>query len=180
MGSPLVGRCSGYRRLIGLARLHQTTKSNHSVCRVGRIGCHWVPIHFRHYYPINRGVVTSCIGPSIWCVGAIINHGNPALLQHVTTFRDAVLAVVATIPKGQVLTYKQVATLAGSPNAYRAVGQLMKQNHAPNIPCHRVITSSGHIGHYNRGGTAKKRELLKNEGIQLTGNTLPTHYVNCW
>ena len=91
-----------------------------------------------------------------------------------TTFRDAVLGVVATIPKGQVLTYKQVAALAGSPNAYRAVGQLMKQNHGPNIPCHRVITSSGHIGHYNRGGTAKKRELLKNEGVQLTGNTL-TH-----
>ena len=36
--------------------------------------------------------------------GALVllsNHGNPALLQHVTTFRDAVLAVVATIPKGK-------------------------------------------------------------------------------
>jgi len=71
---------------------------------------------------------------------------------------------VAKIPKGKVLTYREVAARAGNPGAARVVGNLMKANFAPKIPCHRVIRSDGKPGDYNRGGSEKKRELLESEG----------------
>lgn len=80
-----------------------------------------------------------------------------------TTFKQRVLEIVRKIPKGKVLTYKQVAKLAGSPNAARAVGSVLKQNYNPKIPCHRVIRSGGIAGEYNRG-RANKIKLLKAEG----------------
>ncbi len=79
------------------------------------------------------------------------------------TFKDKVLAVVRKIPKGKTLTYKQVAEKAGSPNASRAVGSILKQNYNPDIPCHRVIRSDGITGEYNRGRD-NKIKLLKAEG----------------
>ena len=78
-------------------------------------------------------------------------------------FKEKVYKVVSNIPKGEVLTYKQVATLVGSPRAYRAVGTVLSKNYNPNVPCHRVIKSDGSVGQYNRGVENKKR-LLKNEG----------------
>ncbi|MBU2265542.1 MAG: MGMT family protein, partial [Candidatus Omnitrophica bacterium] len=40
------------------------------------------------------------------------------------------------IPKGKILTYKKAAELAGSPWAYRAVGNILNKNKDPKIPCH--------------------------------------------
>lgn len=57
------------------------------------------------------------------------------------SFKNAVLAVVQRIPNGRVFTYKEVARRAGRPNAYRAVGNILKKNYNPDIPCHRVIRS---------------------------------------
>ena len=81
-----------------------------------------------------------------------------------TSFTEKVQAIVAAIPRGKTMTYKQVATKAGSPNAARAVGSIMKANYNPNVPCHRVIRSDGIIGEYNRGGKEAKEALLKKEG----------------
>lgn len=78
-------------------------------------------------------------------------------------FKERVLNIVSKIPKGQVLTYKKVASLAGSPKAYRAVGNILNKNFDLKIPCHRVIKSNGDSGGYNRGNLHKKR-LLKVEG----------------
>ncbi len=80
-------------------------------------------------------------------------------------FREEVLKVVKNIPKGSVLTYKEVAERAGSPKAWRAVGNILNKNQNPNIPCHRVIRSDGRIGGYNKGKSLK-RKLLKKEGWQ--------------
>jgi methylated-DNA-[protein]-cysteine S-methyltransferase len=80
------------------------------------------------------------------------------------TFREKVLAIVRKIPKGGSMTYKQVATKAGNPNAARAVGAIMRTNYDPEIPCHRVIRTDGGLGSYNRGGIVKKRAILKSEG----------------
>ena len=82
---------------------------------------------------------------------------------HMTTFKEKVYAVVKKIPKGKVLTYQEVAKRAGKPKAYRVVGNFMKSNFDPKIPCHRVIRSDGKFGGYNRGST-KKIRLLKAEG----------------
>jgi methylated-DNA-[protein]-cysteine S-methyltransferase len=80
-----------------------------------------------------------------------------------THFRASVFSVVRHIKKGTVLTYKQVAEQAGFPKAYRAVGNLLKTNYDPTIPCHRVIRSDGKTGGYNRGAETKTR-ILKKEG----------------
>lgn len=80
-----------------------------------------------------------------------------------STFEQKVLKIVGKIPKGNVLTYRQVAIKAGSANASRAVGSILKKNYNPAIPCHRVIRSDGKIGEYNRGKD-KKIKLLKAEG----------------
>ena len=80
------------------------------------------------------------------------------------TFTEKVRNVVRKIPKGKTLSYKQVATKAGSPKAFRAVGTIMSHNFDPNIPCHRVIGSDGSMKGYNRGGKAEKRKKLLNEG----------------
>ena len=87
--------------------------------------------------------------------------GMPAYRTQ-ASFRQKVLEVVRKIPKGKTLTYKEVAASAGSPKAYRAVGNILNKNYDPKIPCHRVIRSDGKIGGYNRG-TAKKEEILAAE-----------------
>ncbi len=76
-------------------------------------------------------------------------------------FRDRVFEVVKKIPKGKTLTYKEVAEKAGSPLAYRAVGNILHTNYNPEIPCHRVVRSDGKTGGWNRGAAAKARLLQK-------------------
>ena len=79
-------------------------------------------------------------------------------------YSEKVLQIIRKIPRGKVLSYKEVARLAGSPNAYRAVGNILNSNRDfKNIPCHRVIRSDGKIGGYNRG-EKMKRKILKSEG----------------
>ncbi len=78
-------------------------------------------------------------------------------------FQEKVYRVVRNIPKGKVLTYKEVAKLAGNSKAVRAVGTALSKNYDPMIPCHRVIRSDGKLGEYNRGAQQKEK-LLKEEG----------------
>ena len=82
----------------------------------------------------------------------------------IQTFANRVRAVVAQIPKGKTMTYKEVAERAGSPRAFRAVGNILNKNFDPNIPCHRVVRSDGTTGGYNRGAK-RKREILQEEGV---------------
>ncbi len=79
-------------------------------------------------------------------------------------FKQQVYKVVKKIPKGKVMTYKEVAEKIGKPNASRAVGTVLSKNFDPKIPCHRVIRSDGKIGNYNRGGMKGKIKILKLEG----------------
>ncbi len=78
-------------------------------------------------------------------------------------FKVRVLQIVSKIPKGKTLSYKQVAKMAGNEKAARVVGNLMKNNYDPKIPCHRVIRSDGKMGDYNRGGVIQKIKLLRKE-----------------
>lgn len=84
-----------------------------------------------------------------------------------TTFKERVVKAVMRIPKGEVRSYKEVAWMAGSPNAFRAVARVMATNTNPKVPCHRVIKSDGTVGGYGRGGEAEKRALLMEEGVIL-------------
>ena len=83
-----------------------------------------------------------------------------------TEFQKKVYRVVKKIPKGKVMTYKQVARALGKPRAYRAVGNVLNKNIDLKIPCHRVIRSDGSVGGY-RQGIKKKIELLRKEGLEI-------------
>lgn len=84
-----------------------------------------------------------------------------------TEFQQRVVDIVRAIPRGETLTYGQVAELAGSPGAARAVGSVMAKNPVPIvIPCHRVVGSSGCLGGFSApGGVETKRKLLEAEQL---------------
>ena len=84
-----------------------------------------------------------------------------------TSFQKKVYKAVSKIPKGQVLTYAQVAKAIGHPRAFRAVGSVLNKNPSwPKVPCHRVIKSNGEVGFW-RGGSKRKTLLLKREGLVI-------------
>jgi len=86
------------------------------------------------------------------------------------TFSQKVYEVVKKIPKGKVLTYQEVAKLAGNPKAFRAVGTAMKNNpDKTTIPCHRVVGSTGTMNGYAFGGEAVKITMLIKEGVPFKG-----------
>lgn len=84
------------------------------------------------------------------------------------SFKDKVFEVVRKIPQGKVLTYQEAAKRAGSPRAYRAVGNILRRNCDPTVPCHRVIRSDGETGGYN-GLLKNKRkiDILRKEGAVI-------------
>jgi methylated-DNA-[protein]-cysteine S-methyltransferase len=76
------------------------------------------------------------------------------------------------IPKGKISTYKQLAEAVGSPKAFRAVGNALNKNpYAPIVPCHRVISSVGHL-HGFAFGLNKKKQMLEKEGLQIKNNKI--------
>lgn len=82
-----------------------------------------------------------------------------------TPFQRKVLKIVRQIPYGSLLSYGQVAALAGFPRAARAAGGALGANRVLLvIPCHRVIRGDGTLGGFG-GGLEWKSRLLSMEGI---------------
>jgi O-6-methylguanine DNA methyltransferase len=88
-----------------------------------------------------------------------------------TPFRALVLNAVRRIPPGRASTYGDVAALAGRPRACRAVGNIMRDCHAPGMPCHRVVAAGGRLGGFG-GNPAMKRALLAAEGVTVAGRRI--------
>jgi methylated-DNA-protein-cysteine methyltransferase-like protein len=88
------------------------------------------------------------------------------------TFKDKVYTLTKQIPKGKVATYGQLAKLAGSPGAARAVGMFMKTNPIPEIvPCYKVVASDGSLTGYSAGeGITTKKEKLLKDGVKFRKN----------
>ena len=86
-----------------------------------------------------------------------------------TAFQQKVWCEIDKIPRGEVVTYSQIAENIGHPKAARAVANACGANPNPIVvPCHRVIRSDGELGGYSGpGGIKKKKELLENEGISI-------------
>jgi methylated-DNA-[protein]-cysteine S-methyltransferase len=81
-----------------------------------------------------------------------------------SAFAKKVLAATSAIPYGNVSTYNEMATAAGSPRGSRAAGNALGSNPIPVIvPCHRVLRTGGNLGGYG-GGLDRKRWLLELEG----------------
>jgi O-6-methylguanine DNA methyltransferase len=89
----------------------------------------------------------------------------PLDLGDCTPFQHAVASALRMIPRGEVVSYAELAALAGHPGAQRAVGTFCAHNSfAFLLPCHRVVGSHG-IGGYGSAGVAVKRRLLALEGV---------------
>lgn len=85
-------------------------------------------------------------------------------------FRGRVLALVAQIPPGRVMTYGQLALLAGQPGAARQAGAVLNSlvgDHAPDLPWHRVINAQGRVSTHKVGFGEWQERLLEAEGVTL-------------
>jgi len=77
------------------------------------------------------------------------------------------VAAARAVPWGEVVSYGELAALAGRPGAARAAGSFCADNrYSLIIPCHRVVAANG-IGGYGSAGPALKRRLLALEGVEL-------------
>lgn len=86
-------------------------------------------------------------------------------LTWATSFQLAVAEALRGVPRGQVVTYGELAALAGYPGAARAAGSFCATNRfALFVPCHRVVSAGG-IGGYGTAGVGIKRRLLALEGV---------------
>lgn len=93
--------------------------------------------------------------------------GIKVKFEGVSKFQSDVLRKTMEVPYGELISYGELAVLAGSPGAARAVGTAMSRNPVPIvIPCHRVIHADGGLGGYG-GGLEFKRWLLSLEGNNL-------------
>lgn len=82
------------------------------------------------------------------------------------TLAQNVYAIVNAIPSGKVLTYGQVARLAGWPNHARLVGHILHHVSNSQVPCHRVVNCQGRpVPHW-----PKQVSLLHAEGITFKPN----------
>jgi len=84
-----------------------------------------------------------------------------------TPLQRALAHTLRAVPRGDVVSYGELAALAGRPGAARAAGAFCSANRfAFVVPCHRVVAAHG-IGGYGAAGLAVKRRLLALEGVVL-------------
>jgi methylated-DNA-[protein]-cysteine S-methyltransferase len=90
--------------------------------------------------------------------------------EQVTPFARKVYQAARQIGPGETVTYGQLAALAGSPRAARAVGNALAQNPFPLVvPCHRIVAASSRPGGFSAfGGLKTKARLLTTEGVTIT------------
>jgi len=91
-------------------------------------------------------------------------YGVPVDLEHETPFLTRCAEELRAIPPGEVVTYGELAALAGAPGAARAAGTFCARNRLGLfVPCHRVV-GAANLGSYGSAGVEYKRRLLALEG----------------
>jgi len=91
----------------------------------------------------------------------------PLDLEYETPFLERCARALREIARGDVVTYGELAALAGAPGAARAAGSFCARNRLGLfVPCHRVVAADG-LGSYGSYGVAYKRRLLELEGASL-------------
>lgn len=93
-----------------------------------------------------------------------------------TIFEQKVYDLVRTIPRGKVCTYSDIAHALGIRSS-QAIGQALKRNpFAPEVPCHRVISSTGKIGGFYGESAGpridQKSAMLRDEGISIDNDRI--------
>jgi methylated-DNA-[protein]-cysteine S-methyltransferase len=103
--------------------------------------------------------------------GARVDFQDIALnLPQLTAFQSRVIQALQQVGYGELITYGELASKAGSPRAARAVGTVMAGNRIPVlIPCHRVVAAGGKLGGFSAPqGTSLKAHLLQLESRGFT------------
>jgi methylated-DNA-protein-cysteine methyltransferase-like protein len=83
-------------------------------------------------------------------------------------FTERVIRIIKRIPKGKVMTYGQIARLAGSPRGARQVVRVlhsMSKKHS--LPWHRVINVKGEIAINEEESNMLQKMYLESEGIEF-------------
>lgn len=103
-----------------------------------------------------------------WFAGAEDDFLDVALdLDGATEFELALTEALRRVPRGEVVSYAELAALAGRPRAQRAAGTFCARNRfSLVVPCHRVVGADG-IGSYGSLGVEYKRRLLELEGVAV-------------
>ena len=84
----------------------------------------------------------------------------PVDLEYETPFLERCATALRAIPPGEVVTYGELAALAGAPGAARAAGSFCARNRLGLfVPCHRVVAAAD-LGSYGSSGVEYKRRLL--------------------
>jgi methylated-DNA-[protein]-cysteine S-methyltransferase len=124
-----------------------------------------------HQSRVNRKLETNVLVERLraYFEGEVVDfHDVPVDLEHETPFLERCARALREIPRGEVVTYGELAALAGAPGAARAAGSFCARNRLGLfVPCHRVVAAGG-LGSYGSYGLAYKRRLLKLEGALAT------------
>jgi methylated-DNA-[protein]-cysteine S-methyltransferase len=117
-----------------------------------------LPPHLQPYIEAVKRELTA------YFQGVDTDFATITLAPQGTPFQRRVWQELRRIPRGQAISYKELAQRLGNPKASRAVGQANGRNPIPLIiPCHRVINADGGLGGYS-SGLDRKRWLLRHEG----------------
>ena len=84
-------------------------------------------------------------------------------------FKEVIYEYVAAIPPGRVVTYGQLAALAGRPRAARLVGGVAHFG-PEELPWHRVVNKQGGLAVAFPGGRAEQARRLEAEGVGVDGD----------
>jgi len=88
-------------------------------------------------------------------------------LEGATEFELALTEALRRVPRGETVSYRELAALAGRPRAQRAAGTFCARNRfSLVVPCHRVVGADG-LGSYGSLGLDYKRRLLELEGVAV-------------
>lgn len=83
--------------------------------------------------------------------------------------KQSVYDFLATIPRGKVVTYGQIAIFLGNANYARTVGNILHENpDGEKYPCYKVVNTKGKLSeNYAFGGLTAQKQRLEEEGIPV-------------
>ncbi len=86
--------------------------------------------------------------------------------------KEYIFNLLTLIPKGKVVTYKELAIKCGNKGLVRAIGNLLHTNVEKfKYPCYKVVSSKGKLSsNYKFGGITEQERLLRLEGIEVINN----------
>jgi methylated-DNA-protein-cysteine methyltransferase related protein len=93
-------------------------------------------------------------------------HMTPRDRGQTAGFRERVWEILRCVPSGRVVTYGQLALLAGHPRAARQVGWIAHAG-GPDLPWQRVVNRAGGLASGYRGGRAGHKRELQRDGVRV-------------